>query len=66
MNRGGRHAPIFAVFLGVSAETVEQLGLEVHGLALMPNHYHLLVRSVRGNLSQAVRLPRRRIYARYE
>jgi len=30
---------------------VLRFGLEVHAYVLMPNHFHLLVRSVRGNLS---------------
>jgi REP element-mobilizing transposase RayT len=33
---------------------VDRLGLEVHAYALMPNHHHLLVRSVHGNLSEGM------------
>ena len=36
------------------AEMVEQFDLRVHAYCLMPNHYHLLVETPRGNLSQAV------------
>jgi len=36
------------------ADTVERLSLEVHAYAFMPNHYHLLVRSVKGNLSRCM------------
>jgi REP element-mobilizing transposase RayT len=39
----------------VLADTVEAYQLEVHAYALMPNHYHLLVRSVHGTLSRGMR-----------
>lgn len=61
MHRGARRAPIFRTdrdvlrFLRVLDETVSQFLIEVHAYALMPNHYHLLVRSVHGNLSPAMR-----------
>ena len=61
MNRGARRAPVFAstesqaIFLTLVGQTVERFDLEVHGYAVMPNHYHLLVHSVRGNLSRAMR-----------
>ena len=61
MHRGARHAPIFEddthcrLFLDTLAETVALHGVEVHAYALMPNHYHLLVRSVHGTLSRAMR-----------
>jgi REP element-mobilizing transposase RayT len=51
MHRGARRAPIFKadahcqLFLDLVEETVTRYGLEVHGYALLPNHYHLLVRS---------------------
>jgi len=57
MNRGARREPIFtdpyhcSLFLEHLAKVVKRFQLEVHAYALMPNHYHLLVRSVRGNLS---------------
>jgi REP element-mobilizing transposase RayT len=67
MNRGARLQEIFfddnscAVFLSLVGEAVERYGIRVHGYALMPNHFHLMVESVRGNLSDAMKL----ISARY-
>jgi putative transposase len=60
MNRGARRAPIFKLkddcvgFLDLLGDTVGRFGLEVHAFSLMPNHYHLLVRSRLGNLSEAL------------
>ncbi|HUU02680.1 MAG TPA: transposase [Myxococcota bacterium] len=60
MHRGARRAPIFKVqddctdFLDIAGETVDRFGLEVHAYSLMPNHCHLLIRSVAGNLSQGM------------
>lgn len=61
MHRGARRSPIFLVdehcglFLSLLEETAGRHELEVHAYALMPNHYHLLVRSRHGNLSEAMR-----------
>lgn len=33
---------------------MERFGIKVHGYALMPNHFHLMVESVHGNLSSAM------------
>jgi len=41
-------------FLSTLARAVEEHGLQVHGYCLMPNHYHLLIRTPRGNLSQSI------------
>lgn len=41
-------------FLEIVGEMVDRFGLEVHAYSLMPNHYHLLVRSVAGNLSRGM------------
>jgi REP element-mobilizing transposase RayT len=57
MQRGARRAPIFKLgddctgFLEIVREMLDRFGLEVHAYSLMPNHYHLLIRSVGGNLS---------------
>jgi REP element-mobilizing transposase RayT len=61
MHRGARRAPIFkrdahcTLFLDTVAETVDRFEVEVHAYSLMPNHYHLLLRSLHGNLSRAMR-----------
>ncbi len=61
MHRGARREPIFQredhclLFLGSLDEAVVHHGLEVHAYSLMPNHYHLLVRSPHGNLSRCMR-----------
>ncbi|MDD5307457.1 MAG: transposase [Deltaproteobacteria bacterium] len=60
MSRGARRAPIFfddrscALFLSILGELPDRFGLRVHAYALMPNHFHLLVESERGRLSQAM------------
>jgi len=60
-HRGARREPIFFVerhcqlWCDLLQDTVETRGLEVHAFALLPNHYHLLARSARGNLSRAMR-----------
>ena len=51
MNRGAARAQIFfsdqdcLLFLDLLDDVVDKLGLEVLAYALMPNHFHLLVRS---------------------
>jgi len=60
MNRGARHEPLFysdhhcAEFLGYLSEIPRRFGLLVHGYALMPNHFHLLVESARAELSRGI------------
>ncbi len=60
MNRGARRQPVFlddearALFLSVLAE-LPRFSVRIHGYALMPNHYHLLVESVTGELPRAMR-----------
>lgn len=61
MNRGARKQRIFfhsgdrAYFLALVAELPERFGVEVHGYALMPNHFHLMLRCPLGNLGVAMR-----------
>jgi REP element-mobilizing transposase RayT len=62
MNRGACRAAIFKVdehcveFLYGLHLMVEKYGIEVHGYSLMPNHFHLLVRSSPdiANLSRSI------------
>ncbi len=61
MNRGARRNRIFfsdedcIKFLAIVGEAVFRYRLELHAYSLMPNHYHLLVRSLEGNLSRCMR-----------
>ena len=41
-------------FLETLAEAVPQFGLLIHAWCLMPNHYHLVAETPRGNLSRAM------------
>lgn len=60
MNRGARHEVILANdvicadFLTILGELRERFDVVVHGYALMPNHYHLMLESRAGQLSQAM------------
>lgn len=60
MNRGARKQPTFAydvdcdTFLELLGELPARFGLRVHGYALMPNHFHLLLESERGQLSEGM------------
>jgi len=62
MNRGARRADVYltddhcTLFLDILGEVVDKHGVEVHAYSLMPNHFHLLVRSVDGKLPEAMKL----------
>jgi len=58
--RGNERREIFrsdddrALFLATLQECVEENGLALHAWCLMPNHYHLIIETPRGNLSRAI------------
>jgi putative transposase len=60
MARGNERRDIFRDdhdrlrFLETLGEAVGQFGLRLHAYCLMPNHYHLLLGTPRGNLSRAM------------
>ena len=62
MNRGVRHGAIFNSdhhcirFLELLEAAVERFGIRLVAYVLMGNHYHLLLESVRGNLSAAMKM----------
>ncbi|BAN02148.1 transposase [Ilumatobacter coccineus] len=61
MNRGAGRRIVFrddddrACFVRLVSELEERFGLEVHCYCLMGNHFHLLVRSREGRLSEAMK-----------
>lgn len=61
MNRGRAREAIFAnetdykAILDTVGEAAERFGAEIHAYCLMPNHYHLLVHTPRGNLGRVMR-----------
>ncbi len=60
-SRGDRRGAIYQddddreAFLGVLAEVVERYNWICHAFCLMTNHYHLVIETVEGNLSQGMR-----------
>jgi REP element-mobilizing transposase RayT len=60
-NRSARREQLFttdshcAAFMHVLAQLGPLFGVRVHGYALMPNHFHLMLETPRGNLSKAMR-----------
>jgi REP element-mobilizing transposase RayT len=60
MGRGARKAPIFRndadceLFLTLVSELPARFDIAVHGYALMPNHFHLMLESRRGEISRAM------------
>ena len=61
MNRGRSRQAVFEeggdyrVFLDTLGEAVERFRTEIHAYCLMPNHYHLLVRTPDANLGRVMR-----------
>ena len=61
LNRSDADTPLFqgasdrARFLELLVQAGERHGVEVHGFALLERHFHLLLRSLRGRLSEAMR-----------
>ena len=61
LNRSDADRPLFqgasdrARFLELLGQAGERHGVEVHGFALLERHFHLLLRSLRGRLSEAMR-----------
>lgn len=58
--RGNERRRIFrsdedrTLFLETLKQMTEQLGVVLHAYCLMPNHYHLVIETPRGNLTQAM------------
>jgi putative transposase len=56
MNRGDRREPIFRDdadrqrFVSTLGEACGKTAWQVHALRLMPNHFHMVVETLRGNL----------------
>jgi putative transposase len=61
MNRGAARREVFLdqadrrEFLGLIADVRSSFAVEIHAYCLMGSHYHLLVRTSRANLGQAMR-----------
>ena len=61
MNRGRGRQTIFhgqkyyEDFLTCLEQAYQRFGIEIHAYCLMGNHYHLLIKTPRGNLSRAMR-----------
>ena len=61
MNRGRRREAVYLdkqdykTFLKVLDQTSQLFSFEIHAYVLIPNHYHLLIRTPKGNLSRGMR-----------
>ena len=59
-SRGNRRAPIYhdtrdhLIWLDTMADTVREHQFKIHAYCLMPNHYHLLLRTIHANLSEGM------------
>lgn len=60
MNRTLRKEALFttdwmcSLFMDAAGDLPHMFGVRIHGFALMPNHYHMLIESPLGNLSAAM------------
>lgn len=45
---------VCSMFTACLADVPERLGARIHGYAIMPNHYHLMVEVPRGNISRVM------------
>jgi REP element-mobilizing transposase RayT len=60
MSRGARRQPVFRdprhgeLFLALLADLPRRFAMRIHGFALMPNHFHLMLESDEGRLSRAM------------
>jgi len=60
MSRGARRQPVFRdprhceLFLALLADLPPRFAVRIHGYALMPNHFHLMIESDEGRLSRAM------------
>lgn len=61
LNRGRRREKVFfsqddyKEFLKLLGECTELFNIEIHSYSLIPNHYHLLIRTLKANLSRSMR-----------
>lgn len=61
MNRGAAHAPTFhnnhdyQIFTNLFQQLQRRYRFEIHTYCLMPNHYHILIRTPLPNLSEGMR-----------
>lgn len=61
MNRGAGRQIVFGddeacgMFIALLEEVVDRYDFVVHGYSLMPNHFHLMLQTPRGNLSRGMR-----------
>ena len=71
-SRGDRQEPIYEddedrrAFLTVLGGVVERFGWVCYAYCLMRNHYHLVIETPKGNLSQGMRQLNGSLYRRYQ
>jgi len=46
---------IYEAYIKCLSEAYKRFGIEIHAYCLMGNHYHLLIKTPRGNLGRAMR-----------